>query len=296
MASPSDFIDREKEIELLEGILAGNITERIFALLIKPQQGKSYLLRYLKGWCQQQGIPVALVDFDERQSGVVHYWKFVSTVCDGLGMENFQEVNDVEKRGPAGFTPVFQTGPSGRAGTHFGTKGHFDSADLDSISGRDQIQTGDIVTYYGSQDQSGARQERLMHEMGRAFRSGLSRTCCENRALLLLDTYEQATEETSKWINEWVLGPLLDHYPNLIVVITGRPELYAFFNQPWPWNHLLLLRESLSLPGEKDVRKYLEIHNLQVQGDEVQPFIKAAACDISCLAKLRDVYKRLAYE
>lgn len=291
MAKPRDFIDREEEIKLFKKILAGAIPERVLALIIKPQQGKTYLMQCFQEVCHQQRIPVALVDFDTRQRGIVYYWKLARQVCDDLGSDNFPELDECEKRLYSDFPSIVQTG-LGRGNTHFGTKGHFEEADFDRISGRDQIDIHDVYYAYFAQEQSAARQERLKHDLGRALRSGLARMCRQHCVVLLLDTYEQANREARSWIDEWVLDPLLDRYPKLVVVIAGRPELYDYLNRSRPWINLVHLREEVSSPREDDIRQYVEIHGLVVPGDEIRSFVKAGMYDISVLGKLRDIYKR----
>lgn len=294
MTKPLDFIDRRGDIDLFENMLAGSASERVLALIIKPQQGKTYLLRCFQELCQQRGLPVALVNFDTREKGVVHYWRFIRQACEDWGSGNFPQVHKCERRFDVGFPPIIRTGP-GQAGVDFGTKGRYAEAEFESISGRDQITTGDIFAYFGPQDRSAAFQERFMDELGRAFQQDLAQLCCQGRVVLLLDTYEQAHKETRDWINEWVLDQLLDHYPQLIIVIAGRPELHEHFSQLRPWTYLVCLREELSPPEEHDVRTYIQIHHLRVHGDELLPFLNAAVHDISVMAKLRDVYKRLPY-
>jgi len=296
VTKPPDFIDRKEEIELFEKMLAGNTLERVLALIIKPQRGKTYLMHCFQELCWQRQIPAALVDFDTRQREVVYYRKFVRQVCDDLGSDNFPEVAACEQQLHADFPMVpIQTGP-GQAGTHFGTKGHFEEADLDRISGRDQVQIGDM-TYFGPQDQAAARQEKLMYEMGRAFQSGLARMCGQDRVVLLLDTYEHAHKETRNWINEWVLNHLADRYPNLIVVIAGRPELYSYFDQPRPWASLMHLREELSHPEEGDIRKFFaEIQDIVIPDHLIPYAVKYARYKISILADMAKAHARYPNE
>ncbi len=292
-----DFINRKDEIDLFQKMLTGGILERILALVVKPEHGKSSLLNYFQMLCQQQNIPVALIDFDERQGDIVHYWKFVRTVCDDLGPNNFSEVDTAERRSQAGFTPIFET-KSGHGGIDFGTKGKFTEADIENVIGRDFIQTGDITTFYGSENQTKAHKEKTMYEIGRAFKLGISRLCQTRQVVLILDTYEQSAEETRKWITEWIFTPFLNFHSNLIIVIAGRPGpvLYDFISRPTPIKNLIFCCESLSSPKVEDVCDYINFHKLTVSIEEMKSFIKVATNKISDLGKLRDAYKKWPYE
>jgi hypothetical protein len=291
MAAPPDFIDRKTEIGLFQSMLAGNTLHSALAFLIKPRTGKTYLMKYLLAHCKQQRASAALVDFDNRQEAVVSYWKFIYRVCDALEWENFPEVRDCESRHYAAVPFMQFQAASGHGGVDIGEKSRLEDAKFERFSGRDQIEitTGDIV-YIA--DQSEVRQERRMYEMGRAFQFGLSRMCSQKRVVLLLDTFECVTSETRGWLDDWVFDCVLDLYPNLIIIIAGRPELYGYLNQPKPWKAMLRIREIFDPPEEDDIREFARNQGITIP-DHVIPYIAMyAGYKISMLSDIAKAHSR----
>lgn len=296
MTKPTDFIDRREEVKIFENMLAQNIIERVLTLIVGPEQGKTYLMRYLYGHCKEQQVASALIDFDTRRKGSIPYSKFVYEICDQVGWDNFPHVEAFEKQNYT-ILPLLQiqTG-EGQAGIDFGSKGHFEAANLDSISGRDQIKVNvGNISYHEKQSQSAIRQKRLMDEMGRAFRSDLTQICTQNRMVILLDTYEQASLEMRKWVEEWIFDCLLDRYPNLFIIVASRPNLYDYFSQPRPWHTLMCLRTKFNPPQEEDIQKYTRIWGFNIVGTELRPFVVVANHSMATLAKLRDAYRISSY-
>jgi len=184
---------------------------------------------------------------------------------------------------------------SGHGGVNFGTRGQYREADFDNIVGRDQLsfQTGDI-NYHEAQGKSAARQEKLMHEMGRALQADLKEFCKDNKAVLLLDAYEWISVETRKWVDEWIFSHLIDDYPNLFIVMAGRPEkgFPEYVNQSRPWRALMRVRQQFSKPKENDIRKFIDRSEIPLAGEELlKHFMIAAEYEISMLGQFRDMYK-----
>jgi hypothetical protein len=288
MSKPRDFIDRKAEIALFEAMVADQALERVLALLIGPEKGKSYLMNYLWGHCQEQEIIAALVDFDARQKGPVSYWKFVNEVVDQVGRSNFPTVKKIKALYGAK-APLVQTG-EGSGGVDFGKGSSLREAEVTGLAGRDYVHIGN-VTLSESEWAEAMRQEQLMEEMGRAFRTDLAELGTEASVVLLLDTYEQAARETRKWLDEWLFRWLPKHQANLYLVVAGRPELHDYFRQPSVWQALVRIREDLSAPQDADVQKYTEIWGFEISGDEMRPFILAAQQNMALLAQLRDLYR-----
>jgi hypothetical protein len=290
VASPPDFYDRKAEIQLFRKLLAGSVSYRVLAYLVGPQKGKTYLMRHLLDHCKEKRMAAALIDFDTRQREVVSYWKFVHRLCDALGWEHFPEVRECSKKHDT-VLPALQihTG-SGQAGTHFGSKGHFEEADFDQIVGRDLTQV--YFTYQESQGKSESRQEKLKYEMGRALQSGLARMSSENRVVLLLDTFERVYVETLKWIDEWIFECLLDHYPNLVIVIAGLPQIHDYLSQAGPWTAVMHVREEFALPDANDVRELFKKQGIFLTEDQIRNAVKYARYKISLLTDMAKAHMR----
>ena len=75
IAITTGFVDRKPELALFGGMLAGETDERILLILEAGEQGKTYLLLRLFDECEQQRppVPVVLLDFDQRRSGLTGY-------------------------------------------------------------------------------------------------------------------------------------------------------------------------------------------------------------------------------
>ena len=46
--------------------------------------------------------------------------------------------------------------------------------------------------------------------------------------VLIFDTFEQISSETRNWLDEWLFEHLFDRFPNLVVVIAGRPDIHEY--------------------------------------------------------------------
>lgn len=293
MSSPSDFIDREQEMDLLEGVLASKLPYRILAFLVNAEQGKTYLMNHFRGYCKRQDLPVCLIDFDSRQGSNITYWKFIDKICDDLSENNFARLQACKRDLLALPSPVTIHTGTGESSIRFGKKGEFNEAELEEFAGRDliKVEIGDL-TIQNPKYREGTDPERTMYEMGRAFRSDLSEICKQKQVVVILDTFERASFETRQWLDDWLFRPLLDSYDNLQIIIAGRPNqtVIDYFNQNTPWRTRTYIKKSLSIPNESHVRKYLEIHRLIDTVNDLETFLRAAQLEVALLAKLRDLY------
>ncbi len=126
--------------------------------------------------------------------------------------------------------------------------------------------------------------------MGRAFMTDMGRMCQERQMVLIFDTFEQISSETRNWLDEWLFEHLFDQFPNLVVVIAGRPDIHEYVKQPRPWKSIMHVHETFSTPEETDIRDYLAKNNLKVTDAEVLTFLTAACYTMSVMSKLRDAY------
>jgi len=295
-----DFIDRKKERDIFKKILNREVDERILTLLINAKCGKTYLMKFFLKYCQDENnTPVALVDFDTRDSGPITFWKFTDQICEQWGWQNFETVSKTKNLfGEFGPSVSIHTGGGETKGVDFGSKGQFQQANVEQITGRDNIQTGNI-TISETKEAVALRQELLMDELGRALRTDLANFCNPNRVVLLLDTYEHISIETHRWIDEWIFSPIQEKYPHLIIVMAGRPEehmrRYVEVAER-SWHTPMHVSDDYDPCDENDVSQYAELWNLELGGEQLQVFMTAAKHKISLLGELRDAYRRQAYE
>lgn len=294
MVRPLGFVDREAEVVLFEQYLRKDVPQRVLAFAVKPRHGKTLLLRYFDSYCRQHGVPVALVDFDERQGGAVSYWKFIQRVCDQLDRQQFSEVDDCEARSEDhGPLVSIHTG-EGSPTVDFGARMRIESSDVQRISGRDQIQFGD-VTYHARQDDARALQEERMYKMGRAFCRGLDRICSKQTAVLLLDTFERVASETQGWLAEWLFPYTLASHRNLIIVVAGRPAIHDFLEEPSSWRTLRQVRDVFDPPREADIREFAKDQGIVIPEGEISSWVRYGAHKMALLGELAEAHRRFAY-
>ena len=81
------FVDRTRELALFRRMLAGEVPQRILCILESAERGKTYLLLRLLHECEQQAppLPVVLLNFDRRSSGLADYLGVAREVRRSLG-------------------------------------------------------------------------------------------------------------------------------------------------------------------------------------------------------------------
>lgn len=294
MARPWDFVDRCEETKILEDALQGKRPERVLVFLVEALLGKTYLMNHFLDCCVSRVPLSVLVDLDSRNRDgeAVTYWKFARLISDGLGLEFFPEVAAFEKRygENAPFIAV-QTGP-GEGGASVGTKGRFDDVELSDTTGRDRIEVRvSDVAYLGTGDGAKNRQERLKHEMGLAFRNDLARLCQSQRVVILIDTYEQVSQETRHWIHEWLFCRIPDYCPGLSLVIAGRPEEREYLTRSIVWAAPIRVFDRLSHLEEEHVRAYAQIHGTTIDKATLGVLMSVGRRNMGAMAMVTEYLK-----
>jgi len=235
----TDFVDRKRELALFQRMLTGQTAKRILRVLERGEQGKTFFLLRLFHECEQQRppVPVVLLDFDQRRSGLTDYLSVAREVRRSLGDDCTPAIcaceDDIYRRAPL---VSIRTG-EGEAGVDFGQRGRFTEADISDIAGRDSISVsvGDIS---GGVPPADVAQQRA--DMGRALCNDLAGLADSHRhVVLLVDTFEHASEETCAWLERWLFEPLRRQLPHVLLVVAGRPECQAFFAQRRLWSGLV---------------------------------------------------------
>lgn len=232
------FVDRTRELTLFHRMLTGEIDERVLLILEPGEIGKTCFLLKLADECEKQRppVPVALLDFDERRSGLTDYLSVAREVRRCLGDEQTPAIcaceDDMYRRGPL---VSIRTG-EGEAGVDWGRRGRFTEADISDVTGRDRIQIGSVSEAARTEDQIAWQKA----EMGRALcRDLASLTKAHRRAVLLVDTFEDASEQTRAWLEQWIFSALRRELSRLLLVVAGRPQCRPFFEQPRLWSGLV---------------------------------------------------------
>jgi hypothetical protein len=265
------FEDRGPELALFHQMLRGESDRQILLVLDDIEKGKTWLIWRLFHECRQQDVPVVLLDFDRDRSGLAgDVDSVVSEVRGYLGDERTPHVCACTAR--MGLLPSLAdrvaSGPA--PGVDFGQSNIFTDAEISSIAGRDIWQVGAVFTGPLTPEQQAQRQA----DLGRALCHDLGAL---GRAVLLIDTFERAPEDTRAWLERWLFRALSRELSDVILVVAGRPEkCRPFFAQPRLWSDLIAPIDCLTPFSEDEVLGYYARRGVVVSAREVS--LIAIAC------------------
>ena len=232
------FVDRTRELVLFQQMLRGETDKRILLILEPGEKGKTCFLLKLAHECEKQRppVPVVLLDFDQRKSGLTDYLSVAQEVRRWLGDEYTPHIcaceDEIHRRGPL---VSIRTG-EGDAGVDWGRRGRFAEADISDITGRDRIQIGSVSEAAPTEGQIAWQKA----EMGRALCRDLAGLADSHRRVaLLVDTFEDASEETCAWLERWMFSALRRQLSHMLLVVAGRPQCQPFFETLRPWSGLI---------------------------------------------------------
>jgi hypothetical protein len=275
-----DFVDRKEELDRFRRMLAGETTRRILCILERGEQGKSYFLLRLFHECEQPHppVPVVLLDFDQRKSGLTDCFSVARQVRRHLGDERTSAICACEE---TIFRGVFPVAPpdAGDSGVDFGKSSDFTDATVRNIAGHDLYQIGSMSIGPPTPEQATQRKE----ELGRALRDDLARL---DRAVVLMDTFEHAREETRGWLERWLFEPLRRELRYVILVVAGRPECQSFFAQPCLWSHLIDTIDRFTPFSDDDIRTHYRQRGINVPEMEWPAILKLAQPNPMAMAQV----------
>ena len=281
------FVDRTPELMLFRRMLASETDRRILCVLVGPEQGKTLFLLRLFLECEHQRppVPVVRLDFDRRRSGLTDYLSIAREVRRYLGDECTPAICACEDAIAHGRTLVsIQTG-EGDAGVDWGRRGRFREADISDVAGRDLIQVGPVSEGPPTDEQIAQRRAT----MGRALCGDLAGLATSHhRVVLLLDTFEQAREETRSWLERWLFEPLRRELRHVLLVVAGRPECRSFFDQPRLWSGLVTTIDRFTPLTDDDVRAHYRQRGLSVSEMEMPLLLDLAGWGPARMAQVGD--------
>jgi len=283
------FVNRKRELALFHQMLTGETDERVLLILERGEQGKTYLLLHLFDECEQQRphVPVVLLDFDQRRSGLTDYLSIVREIRHYLGDASTPAICAVEHEIPRPLVSV-QTG-EGDAGADWGRRGRFTETDISSVAGRDLIQIGYVSEAPPTADQ--LAQQRA--EMGRALCRDLAGLAASHhRVVLLVDTFEHASEETCAWLERWLFDPLRRELRHVILVVAGRHECQPFFAQPRLWSSLVNTIDHFTPFSDDDIRDHYDQRGLAVAEEEMPLLLDLARSSPAQMAQLGNLLEQ----
>lgn len=263
------FVDRKPELALFHRMLAGETDKRILRILVEAEWGKTRFLLQLLQECEQQSspVPVVLLNFDQRCSGLTDFLSVVRAVRRQLGDDCTPAIcayeDDIYRRAPL---VSIHTGEGG-AGVDWGRRGRFTEADISDVAGRDRIQVGPVSEAAPTADLIAWQKA----QMGRALCRDLAGlVASHHRVVLLVDTFDHISEDTRIWLERWLFEPLCRELLRVLLVVAGRPEeCQPFFEQLRPWSSLVAPIDRFTPFNSDDVQDYCYRRGLLVSEEEM---------------------------
>lgn len=258
------FIDRELELALFHRMLKGETDKRILCILDHYEKGKTWFVWRLFQVCKELDVPVVLLDFYRDRSGLSgDLGSIVSEVRSYLGDRYTPNICNCTARMSllSALSDMAADGES--PGVDFGQDNIFTGADVRTIAGGNILQVGAVFTGRLTPEQVAKQQA----EMGRALCRDLADL---GRIVLLIDTFEQAPDDTRAWLERWVFRSLCHELPHTLLVVAGRPEkCQPFFTQPRLWSDLIAAVDCLDPFSEAEILAYYQQRGIVVTSVEV---------------------------
>jgi hypothetical protein len=268
------FVDRIPELARFQRMLSGEVNERILLVTEGGETGKTYFLLRLFHGCEQDSVPVALVDFDRRRTdSETDYLGVARAISRHLG-------EDCTPRTCACERAIFQRGlvvgggAGDSGGVDLGEGSRFDEAEV-IVPGRDYYQ-GIHIEYTEAQPTTDRRAQQ-MADMGRALRDDLASLAEEHdRIVLLMDTFEYAEAETCAWLERWLLEPMRHELSHVLLVVAGQPQCRSFFDRPSLWSGLIAAIDRFTSLDKDEVQTYYHQLGLYIPEAEMSLIIDLA--------------------
>jgi hypothetical protein len=282
------FVDRKRELARFRRMLTADSDERILLILEQGERGKTYLLLRLFDECEQRDppVPVILLDFDQRRSGLTDYLSLARGVRRQLGDNDTPNICACEEIISRRYPLVnVQTG-GGDAGVDFGQRGRFSNADISDVTGRDSVSVN-IGHVSGGAPPADLAQQRS--DMGRALRSDLARLAeVHDRLVVLVDTFEYTSLETCDWLERWLFEPMRHDLAHIRVVVAGRPQCRAFFAQPRLWTHMVTTIHNFDPFSDEDILIHFRRRGLLIAEEEIPLLLDLARASPAQMALVGD--------
>ena len=210
------FVNRERQHRGFLKMLAGEVPKRIMLVTAGEGMGKTWLIQRMYHDCSSQAIPAAKFNF--RDGVGRDTLEIVRKARDELGAPHYnlltQVINDLT--GGRIQVNIDQVAVSVSDSTLQNA-----SITVDDRSG--QI-VGPVVDRYDVVQVDNEQMEAMIDaRINDAFFACLKQQTESQRAVFLLDSFEQAQPEARRWVEEELLQRVHDgRLPNLIIIVTSR--------------------------------------------------------------------------
>jgi len=278
------FVDRGTELARFQRMLSGEMDQRILLVTESSEIGKTYFLLRLFHGCEQDSVPVALVDFDRRRTDrETDYLGVARTISRHLGEDCTPGICACERA-------IFQRGlvvgggAGDSGGVDFGKRSRFDGARV-SAAARDHIH--DVHVEYTEAPPTADRRAQQMADMGRALRDDLANLAEEHDCVvLLMDTFEYADREICAWLERWLLERMRHELSHVLLVVAGQPQCRPFFDRPSLWSGLITTIDRFTPFSDNDILDHYNQRGLPVAESEMPLLLDLARSSPAQMAQL----------
>ena len=201
MSHQHPIVDRRTELAIFLALLDTSKTKSESILLLKNEsgQGKSKLLQLYESHCREKEIPVSRVDF---KGGFLSPMDILRTIhTDFRPFFDLRRCNDILHQVVS--TPLPQiTGNTGIGQTHYSFQTTYQMSGISIEEQRIRWETA---------------AQALIDDLFELMKRG------KQHFVILFDTFEQASDETKKWLSNHILRMSTPQRINsLLVVVAGK--------------------------------------------------------------------------
>lgn len=239
------FVDREKSLRRFREMLAGRDPALVLKVVGPTGIGKTSLAKRLHHEAETQSFSASNIDFASGEA--FDDLLMVHRIALALGSHHFDTLNKtLEKATELQAVLKFESSPGGGGVTIYG-----DAEIHGDVAGRDIIKGN---TFNLKVDSSPETRRIWQERINQAFFADLGRLGLAKGVALLFDSFEQATNEASLWVEKGLLGRIGEgKLPGVQVVIAGEQVPHL----PSAWHGLVAELRLDPLPAA-EVRKYLK--------------------------------------
>ncbi len=269
------FVNREKQYEGFQKILAGE-TSRSVMLVESPEgMGKTWLAQRMRYYCVEHSIPVALIDFRDRRPH--DYLSLVRTCRDQFGGTAFNPLTALINK-LTGVTINLASSQGDGQVNISDISGS--SVQAETVVGRDLIKDNQFFVNADSE----VSRRAVEIQINDSFFGCVAALVATSRAVVIFDSYEEVTDEAERWILDDLLARLTsDTLKQTVVIVAGR-------NVPMVSETIkpLVAKTGLDTFNETYVREYIEGRR-KLAGLDLVTIFKTSGGFPNLLAKMADV-------
>jgi hypothetical protein len=239
-----EIVNFDEQIDLFKKMLADPTERCLMFIRAAGGRGKTCLLRLMRHYCKEQGIPSCRVDFRGEPYDSPHL-TLARRMCQELGLS--------PRYLAEALWPLSSHAVGGRD-VSVRIEGDVTSSNIITTGG-DVYQCEQVVIHVSPTHES-LRQPYIRNHLRQAFGADLSElAAAKGRAVCFFDSLEDISSEEESWLVEALLCPMAEgELKDVIVVTAGRrwpPEL-----EEWDWEQHAHLVPTLPLMGKQEVKEF----------------------------------------